>query len=612
MLRMFWTSLRRIAGPGLLALTACKSGSPGRGGEGSTESTGAESSGETGEYDPGQPPPAPKLESPPNTSIDIPIQTELCWEPVEDPEGDEVRYRVYVDDIELSQGKLGEDGFDGPCTGPLDLLFDRDYEWEVRAFDPNAPEVQSGLSERWQFHTVWDGESKTLFEDDFEDGGEGWEVGGDASSGAWVHGEPEYTEHKPSLLTTELSQPGACSPGTGCFFTGHNPDGESDDADVSGGQTTLTSRAFDLTGSQSVVVSFARFFYKSEVEEFGSWLRVELLVPDDEEPGGFAVFVLDQLEAEEDVTGTNVWTPIGLGTCGVPTVEGARLRFVAQDLGDGIIEAAIDSVEVKGFKNEDVCADGPGGLCDPKDPQSCGDGLLCCPQGTLNAGIHRCEEPVLDLDVSNPPAGPADPNNGVPGCDAPDLTVDDDGMEMWIEDVFVEQDACTLYEGCVGGTGWRKLLRFDAQTPNLGSRDLVMGIPSNHPDLYHFSECHMHYHFDGYVEYALLDGDDELSGGHKQAFCLVDWRSWAWPWLEGKEDMGDEGYYNCFNQGISRGWEDVYAADLECQWVDITDVPPGDYTLRIEVNPPPPSSETRLLIERNYDNNVLEVPVQIP
>lgn len=42
---------------------------------------------------------------------------------------------------------------------------------------------------------------------------------------------------------------------------------------------------------------------------------------------------------------------------------------------------------------------------------------------------------------------------------------------------------------------------------------------------------------------------------------------------------------------------DTYKAELDCQWIDITDVPPGDYQLRLAVNPDQKVSEL------SYDNN---------
>ena len=44
-------------------------------------------------------------------------------------------------------------------------------------------------------------------------------------------------------------------------------------------------------------------------------------------------------------------------------------------------------------------------------------------------------------------------------------------------------------------------------------------------------------------------------------------------------------WVTCSDQGIQAGWADVYGAHLDCQWIDVTDVPAGIYTLEIEVNP---------------------------
>jgi hypothetical protein len=133
---------------------------------------------------------------------------------------------------------------------------------------------------------------------------------------------------------------------------------------------------------------------------------------------------------------------------------------------------------------------------------------------------------------------------------------------------------------------------------------MVMGVPSNAPDLFHFSDCHQHYHFDGYAVYDLLDPTGNVvAEGHKQAFCLIDLDQWA------------AGYpgpnYNCGNQGISKGWADIYSGNLDCNWIDVTDVPPGDYTLRISVNPPLDATGVPPVVERDYSNNVLEYPVSL-
>ena len=179
----------------------------------------------------------------------------------------------------------------------------------------------------------------------------------------------------------------------------------------------------------------------------------------------------------------------------------------------------------------------------------------------------------------------------------PDLIIWGPSVGPSISVTYFATNDCTVQEEC-SGAGTRRLLRFNTLTRNSGTADLVVGSPTNNP-LFEFDPCHGHYHFSGFAEYRLFNDCGQVAVSAKRAFCLADY---------GRFDTNASPLpkYTCANQGIQAGWYDVYSSNTPCQWIDITGLPPGDYTLQVEVNP------QHLLTESDYSNNTTNIPVVIP
>jgi len=165
--------------------------------------------------------------------------------------------------------------------------------------------------------------------------------------------------------------------------------------------------------------------------------------------------------------------------------------------------------------------------------------------------------------------------------------------------------SCEVVEGCTL-PGQRRLLRFDLVTPNIGAGDLYVGPPTvdSRPDSsFEFGVCHNHWHFRGYADYRLLDtAGAEIARGHKQSFCLLD----SSQYMGMGQELCTGQRYTCTNQGIHAGYYDLYSRSLDCQYIDITGVPPGDYRIRARIN------TERGFAESNYNDNEALMNVTIP
>ena len=224
----------------------------------------------------------------------------------------------------------------------------------------------------------------------------------------------------------------------------------------------------------------------------------------------------------------------------------------------------------------------------------------------------------------------------------PDLWVDGSMAQQWVvREENLAANFCSVIEGNVT-PGLRKLVRFTVTTPNTGDADLFVGDPNDYvdgadSDLFEFAACHNHYHFKHYALYELVDpGTGLVWKAAKRGFCMLD--TDPVPSSQGTEPPRSAQFRSCGGvgvpgyQGVSHGWADTYRFFLGGQYfvLDGGDgqppVPPGDYLIRVTVNPPyAPDRRGRCprakdiatgkchqFAESNYANNQTSVLISIP
>ncbi|XP_073507134.1 protein-lysine 6-oxidase-like [Phyllobates terribilis] len=159
---------------------------------------------------------------------------------------------------------------------------------------------------------------------------------------------------------------------------------------------------------------------------------------------------------------------------------------------------------------------------------------------------------------------------------------------------------CAAEENCLARSAYslgiseissRVLLRFPQRVKNRGTADFLPVKPRH---TWEWHSCHQHYHsMDSFSHYDLLDSAThrKVAEGHKASFCLEDTSC----------DLGVRRRYACtaHTQGLSPGCYDTYHANIDCQWIDITDVPPGKYILKVSVNP------NFQVLESDFSNNAV-------
>ncbi|XP_046372100.2 lysyl oxidase homolog 2-like [Haliotis rufescens] len=183
----------------------------------------------------------------------------------------------------------------------------------------------------------------------------------------------------------------------------------------------------------------------------------------------------------------------------------------------------------------------------------------------------------------------------------PDLEILEESVRLADRPLYYLQ--CAMEENCLAASAavirntsknWhahnRRLLRFSTVVHNEGLEDFR---PYRAKSAWEWHECHMHYHsMEVFAHYDVIDEHgNRLAEGQKASFCLED---------SACQD-GVVPKFDCVgfrDQGLSVNCSDNYMYDIDCQWIDITGIKPGQYRFQMEVNP------TLMVAESDFDNNV--------
>jgi lysyl oxidase len=225
--------------------------------------------------------------------------------------------------------------------------------------------------------------------------------------------------------------------------------------------------------------------------------------------------------------------------------------------------------------------------------EECQQGQVCCLAGLLgtcaSGTLDEC--PELDLTITTPV------------LDTIPLTTR--------YDLDPVADQCATDRRCLGGPGLRTVLSFSAQLQNIGAADLLLGDPARTAG-FTSAQCDGLPYVEDFIQYQLVDSNGDVRAeSHVPAICPPSPK----PPFSAPFDCEFLGLWSGFSQLYAPLTEVTDAGDefttiyLEtpCQWLDITDLPPGAYALRTTVDP------RGVLGEQNRANNTPpDLAIEIP
>ena len=164
---------------------------------------------------------------------------------------------------------------------------------------------------------------------------------------------------------------------------------------------------------------------------------------------------------------------------------------------------------------------------------------------------------------------------------------------------FKVANEAEVADGCAK-VGVRRMLAVDFDVQNRGKEDLVLGEDYLSP-WHAYSTAEMWYRFIGFWRMEMFDTNSKLVAAIEPPMIpsFSGTRRWNPQASEIKR-------FNFDRQGLRGGWTQKVQSFWSCQFIDITDIAPGDYTVTITVDP------WNRVPESNEDNNTVSFPVAVP
>ncbi len=155
---------------------------------------------------------------------------------------------------------------------------------------------------------------------------------------------------------------------------------------------------------------------------------------------------------------------------------------------------------------------------------------------------------------------------------------------------------CDVQDGCIAA-GTNRILAISYDVANRGKEDVYLGDPTRSPWAIRL-KCRIDAYFWGMHRYILRDGKNVIvKMAEPVEHCFRDD-------IKDAANAGPQRFF-CLFQGLQVGWAQSTIPELECHFLDVSDIPPGAYTLEILVDP------WNRIAELNEANNSVKVPVVI-